>query len=377
MLYNTEKNSNFDDLKFRLIMTNLEHLQIKNFRGFDSLEIEGLSKINLFVGKNNSGKTSILEALFLLFGMSNPTLPSNINKIRGLGVGTQVGLSKQLKYLFHNLNLSDKPSFYAQFNDTSERWLEIGPRFKQNEFSPDISSVSTPEIDGIGLNFATKKRQVQRKSYKSFLVFEENNNTIKSTVPREYVESLFATYIPSDVKDDTATLLRYSEILKKKGGDSILKALQDAFDSNIIALQPFPDGLYFNLKDVEEYLPTNIMGDGVRRFLNIVTAVSERQNAFICIDEIENGLHYSAYKWLWKSLLTFTEQNDIQLFISTHNIETLECLKSVLEEDKFKTMQDYAKVFSISKTVKSEYKSYKYSFEEFKTAIENDIELRK
>jgi hypothetical protein len=48
-----------------------------------------------------------------------------------------------------------------------------------------------------------------------------------------------------------------------------------------------------------------------------------------------------------------------------------------LEEDKFKTMQDYAKVFSISKTVKSEYKSYKYSFEEFKTAIENDIELRK
>ena len=53
MLYNTKKNSNFDDLKFRLIMTNLEHLQIKNFRGFDSLEIEGLSKINLFVGKNN------------------------------------------------------------------------------------------------------------------------------------------------------------------------------------------------------------------------------------------------------------------------------------------------------------------------------------
>ncbi len=377
MLYNTEKNSNFDDLKFSLIMTNLEHLQIKNFRGFDSLEIEGLSKINLFVGKNNSGKTSILEALFLLFGMSNPTLPSNINNIRGLGKGNQIGLSQQLKYLFHNLNLSEKPSFYGRFNDTSERWLEIEPRFKQNEFSPDVSSVSVPEINGIGLNFSTKKRQVPRKSFKSFFILEGNNNTIKSTVPREYIETLIATYISSDVKDNTSTLMRYSEILKKKGGESILKALQDAFDNNIIALQPFPDGLYFNLKDLGELLPTNLMGDGLRRFLNIVTAVSERQNGFICIDEIENGLHYSAYKWLWKSLLTFVEQNDIQLFISTHNIETLECLKSVLEEDKFKTMQDYAKVFSISKTVKSEYKSYKYSFEEFKTAIENDIELRK
>lgn len=358
-------------------MTSLEHLQIKNFRGFDSLEIAGLSRINLFVGKNNSGKTSILEALFLLFGMSNPTLPGNINNIRGLGKGTQVGLPKQLKYLFHNLNLSEKPSFYGQFNDTSERWLEIEPRYKQNEFSSDISSVSIPEIDGIGLNFATKKRQVPRKSFKSFFILEENNNTVKSTVPREYVETLIATYIPSDVKDNSSTLMRYSEILKKKGGESILKALQDAFDSNIIALQPFPDGLYFNLKDLGELLPTNLMGDGLRRFLNIVTAVSERQNSFICIDEIENGLHYSAYNWLWKSLLTFVEQNNIQLFISTHNIETLECLKSVLEEEKFKTMQDYAKVFSISKTVKSEYKSYKYSFEEFKTAIENEIELRK
>ncbi|MDR2087469.1 MAG: AAA family ATPase, partial [Dysgonamonadaceae bacterium] len=46
-------------------MAHLEQLKINNFRGFDSLEIDGLSKINLFVGKNNSGKTSILEALFL------------------------------------------------------------------------------------------------------------------------------------------------------------------------------------------------------------------------------------------------------------------------------------------------------------------------
>jgi AAA15 family ATPase/GTPase len=358
-------------------MTYLELLQIKDFRGFGSLEIKGLSKINLFVGKNNSGKTSILESLFLLFGMSNPILPGNVNKIRGLGVGTQVGSSKQLKYLFHNLNLNNMPSFYAQFNDMAERWLEMEPKFEQNDFSSDTSSVSTPEINGIGLNFATKRKQSQRKDYKSFLVFEGNDNTIKSTVSRDYIESLFATYIPSGVNDSSATLIRYSDIVKRKGGESILKALQEAFDSNIIALQPLPDGLYFNLKDVEEFLPSNIMGDGVRRFLGIVTAVSEKQNAFVCIDEIENGLHYSAYKWLWKSLLSFSEQNDIQLFITTHNIETLECLKSVLEEEKYKSMQEYAKVFAVSKAVNSEYKAYKYSFEEFKTAIENDIELRK
>ena len=66
-----------------------------------------------------------------------------------------------------------------------------------------------------GLNFSTKKRQVPRKSFKSFFILEGNNNTIKSTVPREYIETLIATYISSDVKDNTSTLMRYSEILKK------------------------------------------------------------------------------------------------------------------------------------------------------------------
>jgi hypothetical protein len=130
-------------------MTILEHIQISNFRGFDILEIDGFSKINLFVGKNNSGKTSILEALFLIFGMSNPVLPININQFRGLNAGTV----KQLKYLFHNLNMENKPRFSATFNDVSERCLELSAKYRPNGFSVNNSSTSIPEIIGLDLNF--------------------------------------------------------------------------------------------------------------------------------------------------------------------------------------------------------------------------------
>ena len=41
-----------------------EQLKIENFRGIKSLEINDLARINLFVGKNNCGKTSVLEAAF-------------------------------------------------------------------------------------------------------------------------------------------------------------------------------------------------------------------------------------------------------------------------------------------------------------------------
>ena len=41
-------------------------ISIKNFRVIGSLEVDGLRRINLIVGRNNSGKTSFLESLFLL-----------------------------------------------------------------------------------------------------------------------------------------------------------------------------------------------------------------------------------------------------------------------------------------------------------------------
>jgi AAA15 family ATPase/GTPase len=348
-------------------MALLDKIKIEKFRGFDSLEIDGLSKINLFVGKNNSGKTSILEAVFLLLGMSNPALPNNINLFRGLNNAT-----KQIKYLFHNLSYKNKPSFVGNFSDASERWLEVNPKFQKNDFSNDLSSVSTPEISGIELKFSYNERHKTKQSFTSIFDID----TGKISLPKDYHELLKAIFILPD-RNDTSVLTRLSEIIKKKEGEKILPLLQNTFDNNILGIYPLTDGIYFNMKDVEEYVPSNILGDGIRRFLNIVTAILEKQNSFIMIDEIENGLHYSAYKNLWKSILSFAKLNEKQLFITTHNIETLECLKSVLEDSQYEDMRDFAKVFSISKTEQSEYKAYKYSYEEFKTAIDNDIELRR
>jgi AAA15 family ATPase/GTPase len=347
-------------------MTTLNHLTIKNFRGFDSLEIDGLSKINLFVGKNNVGKTSILESLFLVIGMSYPVLPHFVNQIRGLNVNG----AKELLYLFHNLSDTNKPTFQAKLSDASKRILRLEPKYNQNEFASDNSSQFKPKMVGLDLNFQ-KIEKGQDHSFKSSLLFE--NGMINQTIPQNYNEKLHAVFVAE--KNDLAALTRFSEMKRQKKADSILDVLQK-FDNNIKGITTLQDGIYFDINGAKELIPCSIMGDGIRRFLNIATAVFEEKNSLVCIDEIENGLHYSAYKLLWKSLLSFSNQNDTQLFITTHNIETLACLKSVLEEPPFETMQEYAKVFTVSKTVNSGYKSYRYSFEGFKDAIDLDAEIR-
>ncbi len=48
----------------------IENIEIENFRGIRRGRIDGLSRVNLFFGKNNCGKSSLLEALFLVCGQS-------------------------------------------------------------------------------------------------------------------------------------------------------------------------------------------------------------------------------------------------------------------------------------------------------------------
>jgi AAA15 family ATPase/GTPase len=196
-----------------LDMTTLKYLKITNFRGFDSLEIDGFSKINLFVGKNNVGKTSILESIFLLLGTSNPMLPSNINSFRGvnsvnllkaMGLNPQDNTAKQLKYLFHNLSLKNPPLFYGKLQDDTERRLELSAIFQQNDFLKEVSSLSVPNINGIELSFSQQKKQSPKQAYKSMAVFGDNG-IINRTLPKSYHETLVATYLSAEQRN-TGTL---------------------------------------------------------------------------------------------------------------------------------------------------------------------------
>jgi AAA15 family ATPase/GTPase len=340
-------------------------LKINNFRGFDSLEIDGLSKINLFVGKNNSGKTSILEALFLLSGMVYTDLPSVINSFRGFDSETE-----SLKYLFYNLSYQNKPSIYGKFSDNKERRLELEAIAQKRK---DIRAISTPKINGIKFLFS-QKNSSQKEAETFSLVFDNSETNLDFETPGSASEMFNAIFIPAN-RNDIGVFSRLSEMIIKKEESAIVKTLQDAFGDRILRTSIVGDDVYFDIKDIGTLIPIKIMGEGIRRFLSIVTSVSGKQLAFACIDEIENGLHYSAHKRLWKELLSVVLQSDIQLFITTHNIEVVSSLKTVLEKD-FTSMQDDVVVFDLAKTKKAGYMAYRYSYKGFRGALENEIEIR-
>ncbi len=356
-------------------MSLLKDLTIENFKGFDKVELKDFSKINLILGRNNSGKTSILEAIFLLTGMSNPSLPDNINRFRGIRT-IDAG---NLKYLFHKTSFAKNPTFHSILEDSSERTLVLSPIFNgstetEKETNDAISSSVTTSfspISGLDLHFNTKKRQAQKLPFKASINYTPQG--LNQTLNSKYIETINATFVASD-SNDSSVIAGYAELVKKKKESLVLTALQ-AVDSKIESIQALPDGIYLGLKDVDDLVISNIAGDGIRRFLRIITAIANPTRSIILIDEIENGLHYSAYEQLWKSILELSKTLGSQLFITSHNIETLKCLEKILKNTKYEDFQELVKVYTVAET-KIGFKTYQYSFEGFKDAIENELELR-
>ena len=102
-------------------MDGFKNIEIKNFRGIDYLKIEDFSRVNILVGQNNSGKSSILESLLLLMGMSNPDLPQMVNSIRSRSYSSFADLT----YIFHRLDLKTKPEISSELFDNSKRRLSL------------------------------------------------------------------------------------------------------------------------------------------------------------------------------------------------------------------------------------------------------------
>ena len=115
----------------------IKDFYIENFRGFDKLKIDNIKKINFLVGKNNCGKTSILEAIILMLSVFDVNSGYYINGIRKIKENPE-----ELKNLFHNLECENTITFNYTSNTDDNYNLKISPIIKRDKlFLNDIVSL--------------------------------------------------------------------------------------------------------------------------------------------------------------------------------------------------------------------------------------------
>ena len=355
-------------------MDGFKNIEIKNFRGIDHLKIDDFSRVNVLLGQNSSGKSSVLECLLLMMGMSNPDLPQTINSIRSRNYSSFADLG----YMFHNYDLNVKPEISSELFDDTKRHLSLDLTYVFDEKSqPGLQTGQIPTsetktfLNTLKMLFEVESNQ-QKSSYESSIMVNQQGLISNRKLAEGYLEKNSVAFLSSDLAaGNPANDL--VELAKRRLKDTVTEQLRH-FDSRITTLEILNNVAYVGLEGIDQLLAVNMQGDGLRRYLNIVAASANPMNNILLIDEIENGLHYSAYKKLWEAIFALATRTNKQVFVTTHSKETLGRLSEMLEEHP--EYQQKMRLYTLANMVNKHHQAYMYTYEGLRGASRNDIEIR-
>lgn len=330
--------------------------------------MKDFGQINVLLGNNNCGKTSVLDALFLFSGATNPTLPLKINWLRSYGK-----LSDELFRLnFYGLNPENAIELSGRYNSSHLRLLKMVYR---EESTPTIKANSDNQTDKqyyleLEADIAGKKYHTELK-YPGKTSDEASVANLKSG---EYEEELRCLYISSsDPYDNNVEL--FSKLLLDKQERVIIESLRH-IEPNLRDIIVAKNNLYADV-GWEKRIPIQVLGDGVRKVISILINIYQiRDGGILLIDEIDNGLHYKSMPILWKSLLGMARQYDVQVYATTHNIDSLQALNRVLDEDAYRDMQDKSRIYTLRKNASGDMMAFMNKYSQFSHLIDTEIEIR-
>ncbi|GAA8251073.1 ATP/GTP phosphatase [Helicobacter pylori] len=359
----------------------IQSVRIKNFKNFKDTTIDGFTKLNIITGENNAGKSNLLEALYCLVGKDMHPC-TNILEIYD-NIRKEPLTTESQNSMFYNLN-TRKPIRITTTSDNNQTLdLQIELITNENQKVRESQIIPTAEQTQIfsRLNFTLKKNN--EKIYDDHLNITKipnfppipsqsgYNRQFKNFEPSQLQELLpfesTAIITPSDVarkRDimnpnaihimDSNIIQAMRKILDENQLEKELNERLNQFDKSIQAIRFSANNqLKLKVKGIKEKVPLSMFGDGLMKYLHIVSAFIANNSKTIYIDEVENGLHFSRMGLLLEKIIDFINNNkdrNLQVFMTTHSQEFVEILDQVIKEKNF---ANQTKLFCLEKNSSS------------------------
>lgn len=311
-------------------------IEIENFRALKELRIDRLSRINLIAGRNNSGKTTLLEALFLLAGGGNPQMALNVHITRGLAVQgtTETIVENFWKPIFSAFDVTKTVKIAGAHASYGTLTLEIEldrPTTIQlplDDSNGDAMRVPSGE-HALSFSFENGKDRTTKslRSTRQELQIDQPHQAIPFS----------AVILSSRIGNFSEDAIRMGQLRKQKQEDSVLEALRVVEPRLTSITDSVASGTPMIWGDIglSELVPLPVMGDGMARIARLVLAISSTPGGVVLVDEIENGLHHSILPEVWKVVHEVANRADTQIFATTHSFECIEAAQPFLRSGDF------------------------------------------
>lgn len=303
-------------------------LTIESFRGFKKLVVPNLKRVNLFIGKNNVGKTSLLEAIFLHYGRFNSTLPWLLRGMRGRPSGLP-NAAAIWGWLFRNKDIGSTISLKGTDHQGQTRSLGI----KLGERSPKIDVTTEPPGTSSDLSISTgvppnallMEYENQEGAAREASAWFEGNKQMFQHGPETF--PFMGHYLTPHSIFDAKDAEHYTQVDSLVGQIDqvvdILKHVDPRIRRISLGLEGGAPTVSVDI-GLPEMIPLPLVGQGIVRLLRLSLSLCTPKVAVVLVDEIGNGIHYSAMPGMWKALDYTSEKGKIQIFATTHSRECAE-----------------------------------------------------
>lgn len=339
----------------------LNSLIIQNFRCLEDLTFNHLARVNLLVGRNNVGKSTVLEALRIYAGNANQELLEEIAKSH------DETLSEDYKEFFTNKEHKAKKNILILESEISEE--ETAAKEFRDKFICRKSHRSSTYI------LKSKAEKIISCSFisTSFISMEELEKEwrdIELTDNENIVTQALQIIVPNFQRLSFEGKVLFSEFSHRIYDPN--KKMQSYQDT-----EPLPTAklwIKVKLANNPKPVPLKSLGDGMLRILQIAIKLVSAQGGFLLIDEFENGLHYSVQEKIWDLLFKMAELLDVQVFVTTHSLDCVKSFCTVWEKEGNQDKGSFHRLFL--HPIKNQIDVMPYQLDALDKSIELDVEVR-
>lgn len=331
-------------------VVSMDEITISDFRGIHELRLAGMNRVSLLVGGNDTGKTTILEALELIASPLDPMRWREIASARARA-GRLIGglpLPERVSSMFRRTPGETEGSFRirgrgpgAVLNlEATIQEIRGVPLF---EGSAGARARDTEEQRGVRVVAVLDGDEHATAS----MDFWVRAPSVAHDRPRPRLRS---AHIRAAQRESNALAERFSR-LRAAGEDERIADLLHALDPRIegIDLLTFDESYAptLHLRDAEAgVLPLSSFGDGIQRAVVLALAVHAARGGLLLVDEIESALHPSALTRMFDWLQLVCARERTQLVATTHSLEAID---AILASDPTPDHEDIV-VFKLERT---------------------------
>lgn len=337
---------------------------IKNFRCIKDLTVEPLARVNLIVGKNNRGKTALLEALWLHSGPNLPDLGDRLARFRGIPGQDPERLMHDL---FHDFDPKCPIILSAKgIGEVGEGILNIRVRKR------DSAVVTTVPASGSPSNPPRASQESDASTVSETAVEFEYTDA----EGQKYVSSVCPTNIfisPRQRSRPEEDVIRFGKTELEGYADRLTHCLKRADNriKRLLTIASPPAPMIYADVGLSRPVPVGFLGDGVGRLLSMALAFHDARGGMIFIDEVENGLHHSVLEDVWKELNWLSKEFDVQVFATTHSGECMHAARAA-----FNAMADDTLCIHRLSLQDKKIAATTYSFEDLDFTLDYGAEMR-